>query len=151
MAGILAEIIQAAWLTKNADRNVRTAPTQSLTSWHDKLMPMPGSRAAVRKDGAASTWETSARTIIPAWARQQHSDSKLREELASSVADQPHVSSAPFVPLMTIGETAAILHLAPRTIHRMIERGDLHAVRIGRSIRIRREDIRQVIYGTSTD
>jgi excisionase family DNA binding protein len=48
---------------------------------------------------------------------------------------------------MTIGEAATILHVSPRTIRRIIERGELEVVRIGRSIRVRREDIKQIISG----
>ena len=85
---------------------------------------------------------------VPAWALQERSDPKFQEEISSSgsVAGQPEATSAPLLPLMTISETAAILHLAPRTVRRMISRGELYAVRIGRSVRIRREDIRQIIW-----
>ena len=85
-----------------------------------------------------------SRADLPAWALEHPN---LRDEIDSSVAGQSQASSAPFLPLMTIGETAAILRLAPRTIRRMIKRGELDVVRIGRSIRIRREDIRQIIFG----
>jgi hypothetical protein len=110
-----------------------------------------GSRETVEKDSAPPTPQrsyTSGRTSavtaaarkhtasrclvlgepiaahVPAWALQQHSDPKPLEEIASPVAAQPGSSSAPFVPLMTISETAALLHVAPRTIRRMIERGE---------------------------
>jgi excisionase family DNA binding protein len=43
--------------------------------------------------------------------------------------------------LHTLQETAAILKLCTRTVRRMIEAGDLKAVRIGRSVRIRDEDL----------
>jgi len=86
---------------------------------------------------------------LPAWALQENSDPKLQEEISSSgsVAGQFEATSPPLLPLMTIGETAAILHLAPRTIRRMIKRGTLDVVRIGRAIRIRRKDIRRIIFG----
>jgi excisionase family DNA binding protein len=119
----------------------------------EKLKSMPGAslRAAVHKDGATSCSQTPALRIIPAWALQQCSDPKPGEEIASPVAGQPHSSSCPFAPLTTIGETATILHVAPRTIRRMIERGELHAVRIGRSVRIRRQDIECIIFGVTDD
>jgi excisionase family DNA binding protein len=119
----------------------------------DKLKSMGGaiSRAAVHKDGATSSWQTPTLRIIPAWALQQRSDPKPGEEIASPVGGKPHSSSCPFAPLMTIGETATILHVAPRTIRRMIKRGELHAVRIGRSLRIRRQDIERIIFGVTDD
>ena len=87
---------------------------------------------------------------LPAWALQENSDPEPQEINSSgSAAGHSEASSAPLLPLMTISETAAILHLAPRTIRRMIKRGTLDVVRIGRSIRIRREDIRQIIFGES--
>jgi len=64
---------------------------------------------------------------LPAWALQENSDPKLQEKIAG----QSEASSALLVPLMTIAETAAILHLAPRTVRRMIKRGELEIVRIG--------------------
>ena len=86
---------------------------------------------------------------LPAWALQENSDPKLQKEITSSgpVAGQAEATSPSLLPLMTVSETAAILHLAPRTIRRMIKGGTLDVVRIGRSIRIRREDIRQIIFG----
>jgi excisionase family DNA binding protein len=53
--------------------------------------------------------------------------------------------------LLTVGEAAAILHLSPRTIRRMIKRGELYVVRVGRSIRIRPEDIENIISGGTDD
>jgi excisionase family DNA binding protein len=43
--------------------------------------------------------------------------------------------------LLTVPEVAAILRLSTRTISRLINRGELRAVRIGRAIRIRKDDI----------
>jgi len=82
---------------------------------------------------------------VPAWALQQQSDPEHRDEIASSLVGQSQTGYAPFLPLMTISETAAILRLAPRTIRRMIKRGELNSVKIGRSIRIRLQDVRQII------
>src|SRR5262249_1980672 len=84
---------------------------------------------------------------LPAWALQENSDHKIQGQISSSrpIADQSEVSCAPLATLMTISETAAILRLATRSIRRMIERGELKAVRVGRSIRIRQQDIREII------
>jgi excisionase family DNA binding protein len=136
-----------------------------------KLTGGAGSSMTVEKDCAPSTPETSGRTPaivftagkhdasvrhgqshadFPAWAVRQHGDAKPREEIASPVAGQPHANSALFAPLMTVSETATILHVSPRTIRRMIKRGELNPARIGRSIRIRSEDIRQIVLGIAS-
>lgn len=114
-----------------------------------KSTPATRSRATVHNGGATSTSEMPARTITPAWALQHHSDPKPREMIASLITSQPHSDSSAFAPLMTISETARIFHVAPRTVRRMIRRDELHAVRIGRSIRIRAEEISRLALGTA--
>ena len=89
---------------------------------------------------------------LPAWALQENSDPEPQEINSSgSAAGHSEASSAPLLPLMTIGEAATILRVARRTIRRMIKRGELHAVRIGRSVRIRRQDIERIILGDTDD
>ena len=51
------------------------------------------------------------------------------------------VSPSRLAPLLTIPATAEKLGLSIRTVRRMIDAGDLHVHRIGRSIRISEEDI----------
>lgn len=109
-------------------------------------MHATSSRATVHKGGATSTSEMPPRATIPSWALQQSSNPKSQERFASPVASQPYSNSSAFVPLMTISETAEIFHVTPRTIRRMIRRGELHAVRIGRSIRLRAEEISRLVF-----
>ena len=42
---------------------------------------------------------------------------------------------------LTVGEVAAILRVSNMTVYRLINGGDLPAVRIGRSFRLRQEDL----------
>ncbi|HVX22568.1 MAG TPA: helix-turn-helix domain-containing protein [Acidimicrobiales bacterium] len=42
---------------------------------------------------------------------------------------------------MTVGEVAAVLRVSNMTVYRLINAGDLAAVRIGRSFRVREEDL----------
>jgi excisionase family DNA binding protein len=42
---------------------------------------------------------------------------------------------------MTVGEVAAVLRVSSMTVYRLINSGDLPAVRIGRSFRLRPEDL----------
>jgi excisionase family DNA binding protein len=48
-------------------------------------------------------------------------------------------------PLLTIGQTAAILNLSARTVRRLITSGSIRAVWIGRSVRLRPRDIERLI------
>lgn len=41
---------------------------------------------------------------------------------------------------MTVGEVAAVLRVSSMTVYRLINAGELPAVRIGRSFRVRSED-----------
>ena len=43
--------------------------------------------------------------------------------------------------LMTVKEVARYLHVVQLTVYRMIDRGDLPAVKVGRVWRIRRQDL----------
>ena len=48
--------------------------------------------------------------------------------------------------LLTVVEAAAILHLSPRTLRRMIDSGELSVVRFGRrTVRIRAETVASLI------
>ena len=42
---------------------------------------------------------------------------------------------------MTVGEVAAVLRVSTMTVYRLINSGDLPAVRVGRSLRLRSEDL----------
>jgi excisionase family DNA binding protein len=48
---------------------------------------------------------------------------------------------------LKVGEVAAKLRVDPRTVYRMIELGDLPAVRVGRLFRIPAEAIEKLMYG----
>ncbi len=42
---------------------------------------------------------------------------------------------------LTVGEVAALLRVSSMTVYRLINAGDLPALRIGRSFRVRSEDL----------
>lgn len=63
-------------------------------------------------------------------------------------ANTPPPLAAP-EPLLTVDETAAILRLSTRQIRRLIASGALTVVRIGKSVRVRPEDLRRLL--TSAD
>lgn len=47
----------------------------------------------------------------------------------------------PRVELLTVGEVASMMRVSNMTVYRLIKRGQLDAVRVGRSYRIRRQDL----------
>jgi excisionase family DNA binding protein len=46
---------------------------------------------------------------------------------------------------MTVGEVASVLRVSNMTVYRLINAGELPAVRIGRSFRVRSEDFDQYL------
>lgn len=46
---------------------------------------------------------------------------------------------------MTVGEVAAALRVSSMTVYRLINAGELPAVRIGRSFRVRTEDLERYL------
>lgn len=62
--------------------------------------------------------------------------------------------SRPEVPpkadLLTVQEVAALTRVSTMTVYRLIKRGELRAVRVGRSYRIRRQDLIKYLLSTST-
>ena len=47
--------------------------------------------------------------------------------------------------LLTLQDVADFLQVSTRTVRRLVDRGELTAFRIGRSIRVRREDLRRLV------
>lgn len=47
----------------------------------------------------------------------------------------------PRVELLTVSEVASMMRVSNMTVYRLIKRGQLDAVRVGRSYRIRRQDL----------
>ena len=47
--------------------------------------------------------------------------------------------------LMTVDEVATYLQIHPRTIMRMVDRGELPVVRLGKSVRFEVEAVRQFV------
>jgi len=47
--------------------------------------------------------------------------------------------------LLTVKEVAETLKVTERTVYNLIERGDIPRVKVGRAVRIRREDMKDYI------
>ncbi|MDA8076217.1 MAG: helix-turn-helix domain-containing protein [Actinomycetota bacterium] len=60
------------------------------------------------------------------------------EEKSDTMAQSHEGTQSRF---MTVGEVASVLRVSSMTVYRLINAGELPAVRIGRSLRVRSEDL----------
>ena len=83
---------------------------------------------------------------FPAWARDT-SNGKVVDGGAVASSSMPAIDqtvlSSPN--LLTIANVAALLQVSTKTVRRLIDRGELDAIRIGRSIRIQPEALKLLI------
>ena len=101
----------------------------------------------VRRGGAGASGPEKARSpsgkeALPAWVEYSGFEiDGLRgtggvpsrdEGMSSSADDRPN---ARFV-VLSVAEYAGLFRVSTKTVRRMIDRGELHAARIGRSLRI---------------
>ncbi len=79
---------------------------------------------------SATTPTTRARTgAIQAWARAR--------TIAPIVRREPFTEAR----LLTVNEVADLLRVSRMTVYRLIKTGDMPALRVGRSYRLREEDV----------
>lgn len=52
--------------------------------------------------------------------------------------------------LLTVSQVARICSVSPQTVRRMIADGRLHAIRIGRCVRVNTAEVARVTQGTNT-
>jgi len=84
--------------------------------------------------------------VLPAWA-QESQIAPLRP-VKTSLSDRPSAISVSATPqLLRVDEAATILNVSSKTIRRLIARGDLRVVRIGRLVRIPSSEIERLIAG----
>ena len=84
--------------------------------------------------------------VVPTWA-QEPRIAPLRP-LKTSLSDGSSASSVSATPaLLRMIEAAAILQVSSKTVRRLLARGDLRAVRIGRSVRIHSAELDNLIAG----
>jgi len=128
----------------------------------------PGMRKVSDRSGADANCPGDARQVgrreavvmsqIPVWALRREgtgaanpTPSRLpRVEMPADLC--PADASLPdpgLGHLLTVSEAATILHVSTKTVRRLIARRELDGVRIGRSLRLRPEDISDLIFGNS--
>ena len=87
---------------------------------------------------------TALATAVPAWAQeQQGSYARLRKK-SQRIVSPPNASTLAKA-LLRVGEAAAFLQVSNKTVRRLLARGDLKAVRIGRLLRIPSSEIDRLI------
>jgi excisionase family DNA binding protein len=70
----------------------------------------------------------------------------LKPNTSDSAKQRRRAGRAPTLqPLLTVAQTAAVLNVSMRTIRRLAASGCLQPVRIGRSVRLRPQDIERMI------
>ena len=69
-------------------------------------------------------------------------ESAAAEDATPRRPEPPAVDEAPVAPgLLTTSETAALLQVHPRTVQRLVERGQLEAIRLGTAVRFDPGDV----------
>ncbi len=72
----------------------------------------------------------------------RHEDERRQSEMDSPVASsRPQSEARPSSALLTTQETADLLRVHPRTIQRLVERGQLSAVHVGAAVRFDPGDV----------
>ena len=86
----------------------------------------------------------SLTAVVPSWA-QKPEITFLRPLEASLRDGSSAISASPKLALLHVDEAATILNVSSKTIRRLLARGDLKAVRIGRLVRIRFSELENLI------
>lgn len=73
---------------------------------------------------------------------------RLAESTVDTMAGKPDLSEAKF---LTVAEVAAMMRVSKMTVYRLVHGGDLPAVRVGRSFRVREEDANEYIRNSFYD
>lgn len=84
--------------------------------------------------------------VVPAWA--QEAQIEPSRPLKTSLCDGPLASSVSDIPsLLRVDEAAAMLKVSSKTVRRLLARGGLKVVRIGRLVRIPSSEINRLFAG----
>lgn len=70
-----------------------------------------------------------------------------RLERLEAIAPAPRGELPAKPGLLPVKEAAGMMGVSKRTVERMVERGEIRPVRIGRLVKFRRNDVEKVIHG----
>lgn len=80
------------------------------------------------------------------------SDAMWRSIMVIPVRREPRVGeSEARTPLLTVAEVAQHLRVSTMTVYRLIKAGDLAAIRVGKSYRLREDDVEQYLQERYTE
>ena len=85
------------------------------------------------------------RSSLPQWAQQT---AFIAPRDGAAAAPRPLSDAAAPIPdrdLLTVADVAARLSVSMKTVRRLINRGELRAVRIGRVIRVRADEVKRLV------
>ncbi|MGL5811454.1 MAG: helix-turn-helix domain-containing protein [Nocardioides sp.] len=60
-------------------------------------------------------------------------------------ANTPDPADSPDVRFRTVAEVAAMMRVSKMTVYRMLHNGEIPALRVGRSFRVREEDVNEYL------
>jgi excisionase family DNA binding protein len=100
----------------------------SLDEWAEELR----TNSDPRSSAAAAAHLSSRGPVVPS-----HFESRAVDDATTTQAKP--ASTSP--PLLTTQEAASLLHVHPRTVQRLVERGQLEAVRLGAAVRFDPADV----------
>ena len=134
-----------AWAEVDPKRNVPPALLHSDWVQAGKFGPC----LAARRDDAAEIPVRSATAAYQPASRGALTAEQNRLMNNLSCADKPACSDRVFrsstAPLLTVDDAAHLLAVSVKTIRRLIGRGELPSVRIGRAVRIRPEGLQALV------
>jgi excisionase family DNA binding protein len=80
---------------------------------------------------------------VPSWARDTNLGTGSLRRTSPTTAAKPELDTAAagsLARLLTVKEVAEALTVSPKTVRRMIDSGQLRAIRVRRALRVRRVD-----------
>ena len=88
----------------------------------------------------------SLTAVVPAWA-QESQIAHWRPVTTSHATVPQSEPRSPTLGFLPVSEAVAILKVSPKTVRRLLARGELREVRIGRLVRIHSSELEQLIAG----
>lgn len=112
----------------------------------EQARPGPAHPGSFERPVASETGEIPAWAVQPRWGDQSNNQPRRYARPSSGSAVRTDDSRpVALTVLMTVAEAAAVLRVSTKTIRRLIARGALGRVKIGRALRLRSVDLDRYI------